>query len=170
MNCFCPQISTEMSTQICNELWKKKWRRYDASSVPKIPGIYAIGEKVGRKPTKLLYVGRAENIRQRLQDHKSRKRQPISKIVASKFKRNKEQELRIKYVYEKWHKETEDAYMNCLAAKAGHRPMLNKRRGDGGGGRVQSSQSRSLVNRPSRSVMKAYCLAASLIYEALCSK
>lgn len=162
MNCFFPQISTEMSPQICNELWRKKWQKYDAFSVPKIPGIYAIGEKEGTKPTELLYVGRAKNIRQRLQQHKSRKRQPISKLVASKFEQNKEQELRIKYVYEKDHQKREAAYMDCLAAKTGHRPTLNKRRGDGGGRKVRSSQSRSLVNRPSNSQVAAYSDLASI--------
>ena len=169
MNCFRPKISAEMSTQICNELWKKKWQKYDVSSVPKIPGIYAIGKKVGRKPTtKYQYVERAENIKKRLQQHKSGKKQAIDKRIAAKFKRNKGTDLRIKYVHENRHRSKEAEYMDCIAAKAGYRPMLNKRRGDGGGGKARPSQSRSLVGLPNESVMKAYYFAASLFFEAFC--
>ena len=172
MNCFCLQISTKMSTKICNELWKKKWQKYNVSSVPTRPGIYAIGEKVGTKHTKhkakYQYVGRAKNIKKRLQQHMSGKKQAIDKRIAEKIKRNKGSDLLIKYVHENRHRSKEADYIDCLAAKAGYRPLLNKRRGDGGGGKARSSQSRSLVGRPSKSVMKAYYLAASLIREALC--
>ena len=131
-----------------------------------MPGIYAIGQKVGSKPTKYRYGGRTNNIKRRLLEHKSGRRQAIDKMVTSKFKQKKESELRIKYVREKRHKANEAAHIDCLAAKEGYSPTLNKRRGDGGGGKARSSQLRSLVSRPSNSVMEAYDLA-SLIWEAL---
>ena len=141
-----------------------KWQKYDVSTVPRrMPGIYSIGDG---KPTKYQYVGRAENIKKRLQQHKSGKKQAIDKRITAKIKRDKGTDLRIKYVNEKKHKEKEAAYIDCITAKAGYRPMLNKRRGDGGGGKARSSQSRSLVNRPSKSVMEAYYYLVS-ICEAL---
>ena len=118
-----------------------------------MPGIYAIGEKVGTKPTKLLYVGRAKNIKTRLQQHTSGKKQAIDKLVASKFKRNKESELRLKYVFEKRHKENEGPYMECMTENVGYRPKMNKRRGDGSGGKA----------RPSESEVAASCYLALLI-------
>lgn len=48
-----------MSSQVCDKLSERPWQKYDTSSVPKIPGIYAIGEKkVGSKKIEYMYVGR----------------------------------------------------------------------------------------------------------------
>lgn len=143
--------------QICDKLIKSNWQRYDVSTVPRQKrGIYAIGEKVGSKPTKYQYLGRSGNIKKRLQQHKSGK-QAIDKRVAWKFKQNKESDLRIKHVHESRHKSTEAKYLNCLTKKIGYRPTLNKRRGDGpSGGKACLSKSEKV----------AYYLA-SLISEAL---
>ena len=48
---------SEMSSQVCDKLSERPWQKYDTSSVPKIPGIYAIGEKkVGSKKIEYVYV------------------------------------------------------------------------------------------------------------------
>ena len=100
------------------------------ASVNKVPGIYAIGEKTGGQ-TKYLYVGRSNDVKRRLQEHKSQKQQDIDKKVAGKFKQHKEPELRIKYVHEKRQKSKEGEYIQCLTEKNGYHPVLNKRGGDG---------------------------------------
>lgn len=122
-----------MSSQVCDKLSERPWQKYDTSSVPKIPGIYAIGEKkVGSKKIEYMYVGRSEDMKRRLQQHKGpTPQQDIDQRVARKFKQQKESELRIKYVSEKQQKTKEGAYIDCLTKKTGHRPVMNKRSGDG---------------------------------------
>ncbi|CAH3141907.1 unnamed protein product [Porites evermanni] len=64
-------VLSEMSSQVCDKLSERPWQKYDTSSVPKIPGIYAIGEKkVGSKKIEYMYVGRSEDMKRRLQQHK----------------------------------------------------------------------------------------------------
>ena len=122
-----------MSSQVCDKLSDRPWQKYDTSSVPKIPGIYAIGEKkVGSKKIEYMYVGRSEDMKRRLQQHKGpTPQQDIDQRMARKFKQQKESELRIKYVSEKQQKTKEGAYIDCLTKKIGHRPVKNKRSGDG---------------------------------------
>ena len=121
-----------MSRQVCDKLSKRPWQKYDTSSVPKMPGIYAIGEKVGSKKIEYKYVGRSEDMKRRLQQHKSpTPQQDIDQRVARKFKQQKESDLRIKYVFERQQKTKEGPYIDCLTEKIGHRPMLNRRSGDG---------------------------------------
>lgn len=121
-----------MSSQVCDKLSDRPWQKYDTSSVPKIPGIYAIGEKkVGSKKIEYMYVGRSEDMKRRLQQHKGpTPQQDIDQRVAGKLKQQKESELRIKYVSEKQQKTKEGAYIDCLTKKIGHRPVMNKRSGD----------------------------------------
>ena len=69
------------------------------SLADKVPGIYVIGEKQASE-TKYIYAGRSNDVRRRLQEHKSQKQQDIDKKVAGKFKKHKETDLRIKYVPE----------------------------------------------------------------------
>lgn len=127
---FCPQVFSSTNGQICDKLMKNTWLPYDVSSVDSVPGIYAIGEK-RRSGTKYLYVGRSNDVKRRLQEHKSQNRQDIDKKVTEKFKRSKDSELRIKHVPEKNQKSKEGAYMQCMKEKIGYRPVLNKREGDG---------------------------------------
>ena len=132
MNHLFSQVLSEMSSQVCDKLSNNPWQKYDTSFVPKKPGIYAIGQKVGRKETEYLYVGRSNDMKRRLQEHKSpTPQQAIDKKVAGKIKQHKESELKIKYVPEKKQKSKEGAYIDCLTKKNGHRPVLNKRAGDG---------------------------------------
>ena len=100
------------------------------TSVDKVPGIYVIGEKQGSE-TKYLYAGRSNDVKRRIQEHKSQKQQDIDKRVAGKFKKHKETDLRIKYVPEQRQKSKEGQYIQCLSKKIGYRPVLNKREGDG---------------------------------------
>ncbi|KAJ7371097.1 hypothetical protein OS493_027785 [Desmophyllum pertusum] len=123
-------VLSEINGQICDKLSKEPWVPYDVSTVEKIPGIYVIGEKRGSE-TKYLYVGRSNDVKRRLQEHKTQKKQDIDKRVAGKFKQHKESDLRIKYVHEQRQKSKEGAYMQCLKDKHGYRPVLNKREGDG---------------------------------------
>ena len=86
-----------MRSQVCDKLSERPWQKYDTSSVP---GIYAKGEKkVGSKKIEYMYVGRSEDMKRRLQQHKGpTPQQDIDQRVARKFKQQKESELRIKYV------------------------------------------------------------------------
>ena len=132
-----------MSSQVCDKLSNNPWQKYDTSLVPKKPGIYAIGQKVGSKATEYLY-----NMKRRLQEHKSpTPQQAIDNRVAGKIKQHKESELKIKYVPEKKQKSKEGAYIDCLTKKNGHRPVLNKRAGDGcktcAGGKREVPKARS---------------------------
>ena len=101
------------------------------SLVKKVPGIYTIGVKRVRG-IKYLYAGRSKNIKKRLQEHKTKKTQAISKKVAAMFRQHKGSQLRIKYVKDKGQKRNEAKYIRCLARIIGYRPVLNKRGGDKG--------------------------------------
>ena len=117
--------------QICEKLLKRRWKPYDVSLVKKVPGIYVIGVKQA-KGIKHLYAGRSKNVKTRLQQHKTKKAQAISKRVAAMFKQHRQSKLKIKYVEDKWQKRNEAKYIRCLARKIGYRPVLNKRGGDKG--------------------------------------
>ena len=117
--------------KICEKLLKGRWKPYDVSLVKKVPGIYAIGVE-GARGTEYLYAGRSKNVKTRLQQHKTKKTQAISKRVAAMFKQHKQSKLKIKYVEDKWQKRNEAKYIRCLARKIGYRPVLNKRAGDKG--------------------------------------
>ena len=127
--------------QICAKVLKKRWRPYDVSVVKKVPGIYAIGAK-GARGIKYLYAGRSKHVKTRFQQHKTRKTQAISKIVAAMFKRHKQSQLRIKYVEDKWQKRNEANYIRCMTEKLGYRPVLNKRNGDQGYQRKRTTGAR----------------------------
>ena len=117
--------------QICAKLLKGRWKPYDVSLVKKVPGIYAIGVEQA-KGIKYLYAGRSKHVKTRLQQHKTKKTQAISKRVTAMFKQHKQSQLRIKYVEDKSQKRREGKYIRCLAKKLGYRPVLNKRGGDKG--------------------------------------
>lgn len=125
------QVPSDMSNQVCNKLTKEHWRKYDTSSVPEKPGIYAIGQKKSNGETKYLYVGRSNDLKRRLDEHKTpTPQQAIDRRVAGKFKQHKKAELRIKTVPEKRQKTLEGAYIGGITKKYGYRPVLNKRAGD----------------------------------------
>ena len=117
--------------QICAGLLQGRWKPYDVSLVKKVPGIYAIGVE-GARGTEYLYAGRSKNVKTRLQQHKTKKAQAISKRVAAMFKQHKQFKLKIKYVEDKWQKRNEAKYIQCLERRIGYRPVLNKRAGDKG--------------------------------------
>ena len=136
-----------MRGQVCDRLSKTPWQKYDVTPVPKVPGIYAIGQNVGGKETKYLYIGRSNDVKRRLQEHKTPTPQhDIDRKVAGKFKQHKETELRIKYVPEQKQKSKEGAYIECMTKKNKYRPVLNKRAGDGctscAGGQKRSARSK----------------------------
>ena len=80
-----------MSPRVCDKLDKKRWQKYDPSTVPAPkPVIYNIGKKEsGLKKPKLLYTGRTKNLKTRLQRHSR-----------EKFKRYDKSKLRVKSVFE----------------------------------------------------------------------
>ena len=127
---FSPQVLRAME-QICAKLLKRPWRPFDLSSIKNVPGIYTIGEKRARG-IKYLYAGRSKDVKTRLQQHKTKKTQDISKLVAAMFKQGKQSKLKIKYVEDKRQKRKEGEYIRCLARNIGYRPVLNKRGGDQG--------------------------------------
>ena len=119
-NCFFSS-DIEMSPRVCDMLDKKRWQKYDPSTVsaPK-PVIYNMSKKEsGLKKPKLLYTGRTKNLKTRLQRHSR-----------EKFKRYDKSKLRVKSVFEPKQKTMERAYIECQRKKGNH-PLLNKRAGDG---------------------------------------
>lgn len=129
---FFPQTAVEMRGQVCDKLSKTPWQKYDVTPVPRMLGIYAIGQNVGGKETKYLYIGRSNDVKRRLQEHKTpTPQQDIDKRVAGIFKQHKESELRIKYVSEQKQKSKEGAYIECMTKKNKNRPVLNQCEGDG---------------------------------------
>ena len=125
------QFSRDMSDQVCKKLTQQHWRKYDTSKVPKKPGIYAIGEKLHNGDTACLYVGRSNNLKRRLNEHKTpTPQQRIDCQVAGRFQQHQKSKLRIKAVPEKRQKTLEGAYINGITKKMGYRPVLNMRAGD----------------------------------------
>ena len=120
-----------MSDQVCKKLTQQHWRKYDTSKVPEKPGIYAIGEKLYNGDTACLYVGRSNNLKRRLDEHKTpTPQQLIDFQVAGRFQQHQESKLRIKAVPEKRQKTLEGAYINGITKKMGYPPVLNLRAGD----------------------------------------
>ena len=106
--------------RVCDKLDRKRWQKYDPSALPPKPVIYNIGqEKPGLKKPKLLYAGRTNNLKRRLQEHSRQK-----------FKRYDKSKLRVKFVSEPKQKTMERAYIQCQRNKENH-PLLNKRAGEG---------------------------------------
>jgi len=105
--------------RVCEKLDKKRWPKFDPSTSPPKPVIYNIGKKESglRKP-KLLYTGRTNNLKRRLQEH-----------LRQKFKRYDKTKLRVKFVSEPKQKTKERAYIECQRKKGNH-PLLNRRAGD----------------------------------------
>ena len=120
-----------MSDQVCKKLTKEHWRKYDTSSIPEKPGIYAIGEKLYNGKTAWLYVGRSNDLKRRLDEHKTPTPQQVIDLqVAGRFQQHQESKLRIKAVPEKRQKALEGAYIDGVTKKIGYRPVLNMRAGD----------------------------------------
>ena len=88
--------------------------------MPPKPVIYNIGqEEPGLKKPKLLYTGRTNNLKRRLEEH-----------ARQKFKRYDKSKLRVNFVSEPKQKTMERTYIECQRKKGNH-PLLNKRAGDG---------------------------------------
>lgn len=120
-----------MSDQVSKKLTKEHWRKYDTSSVPEKPGIYAIGEKIYNGETTWLYVGRSNDLKRRLDEHKTPTPQQVIDLqVAGRFQQKQESKLRIKAVPEERQKALEGAYIDGITKKIGYRPVLNLRGGD----------------------------------------
>ncbi|XP_068753141.1 uncharacterized protein [Montipora capricornis] len=116
-----------MSSNICQQLIKKKWRSY-ANYLKKVPvreGIYAIG----KDEKNFLYVGHSENMRKRLREHKYG-RQEIDSFVKEEFRVNGGVNLQIKWMEERDHGCVEGQYLDCLYKKLGYWPEYNKKRGN----------------------------------------
>ena len=135
--------------KVCDDLLKTSWQKY-TSSVPEKPGIYAIGQKGNNgEETEYLYVGRSNNMKRRLQEHKSpTPQQDIDERVAGKFKQRRESELRVKCVPTKRQKTVEGSCIESLTKKKGYFPVLNKRAGDGSMANAACSKSNPPKSRP----------------------
>ena len=115
-----------MSHRVCDKLDKKRWQKYDPSTVPPKPVIYNIAKKEpGRKNLAHLYTGRTNNVKRRLKEH-----------LRGKLKDYDPSNLRVKYVSEPQQKTMEKTYMECQRKK-GNQPLLNKRGGDGTSSRAK---------------------------------
>lgn len=128
---FLPQ----MASNICQRLIKKVWKSYgtDLPEAPQSEGIYAIGfSEVQPYPldAEVIYVGRSKHIRKRLQQHKSDRKQKISKFVKKQFAKNDETNLCIKWVEVKDSQCLEGEYLNCMYDKLGYWPRFNLKGGD----------------------------------------
>lgn len=150
-----------MSDQVSKKLTKEHWRKYDTSSVPEKPGIYAIGEKIYNGETAWLYVGRSNDLKRRLDEHKTPTPQQVIDLqVAGRFQQKQESKLRIKAVPEERQKALEGAYIDGITKKIGYRPVLNLRAGDhssssAGGHKKHMPQSTGSRGRTGRSAGRA---------------
>ena len=121
-----------MSDQVCKKLTKEHWRKYDTSSVPEKPGIYAIGEKSVQWGNCVAVRRSIRNdLKRRLDEHKTPPPQQLIDLqVAGRFQQHQESKLRIKAVPERRQKALEGAYIDGITKKIGYRPVLNLRAGD----------------------------------------
>ena len=127
VNCCSFYFFSQMSSNICRQLIKKKWRSYpdDLHQVPEAEGIYAIGDD----EEIFLYVGHSQNIKRRLRDHKYGQ-QEIDSFVRKEFDVNGGVNLQIKWMEERDHGCVEGQYLDCLYEKLGYWPAYNKKRGN----------------------------------------
>ena len=117
-----------MTSNICQCLLDKGWRSYayDLPDVPEAEGIYAIGHVNGT----VLYVGRSNQMRMRLRQHKyGQSHLAIDQFIKEEFARNAGINLRIKWVEDPNHKGVEGACLDCIASKLGFWPKYNIQRG-----------------------------------------
>ena len=113
----------------CSSLVKKKWRSYETSKVPETGGIYVIGHEE-QEEIIYDYVGRSNDLRRRLNNHKHSNQQEISRFVKKEFDRRREETLRIKWIETKDHKCKEGMVLECITKKITYKPKLNKKAGD----------------------------------------
>ena len=114
----------------CSSLVKERWRPYDTSNVPETGGIYVIGDNIEQRQITYDYVGRTDDLRQRLNAHKYSKNQKISRFVKEQFERNSGENLRIKWIETEDHKCEEGIVLECITKEIGYKPEMNVKAGD----------------------------------------
>lgn len=115
---------------ICTRLINKVWREYAVGSYPEdnTEGIYVIGD-ISRQNDPYIYLGRSNNIKRRLREHRSGT-QKINKYIKKKFANNQGGHLGIKWVVDVEQATREESYLDCMGKKLGYRPAFNLRGGD----------------------------------------
>lgn len=121
----------QMVSRICQRLINKVWRSYadDLDRAPHAEGIYTIGFEHPDGEVEYIYVGRSNDIRRRLQEHK-RQDLDIDEFVKDQFRLNSGQNLGIKWVEEKDSECVEGKYLDCMHNKLGYWPEYNKKKGN----------------------------------------
>ncbi|KAL9956744.1 hypothetical protein ACROYT_G038271 [Oculina patagonica] len=119
-----------MASNICQRLLNKVWKSYanDLREAPQVEGIYTIGLVRGND-VRYIYVGHSNDIRRRLQEHKSQNL-AIDEFVKQQFVLNSGQNLRIKWVKERNGECVEGQYLDCMHQKLGYWPDYNKKHGN----------------------------------------
>ncbi|KAL9956741.1 hypothetical protein ACROYT_G038267 [Oculina patagonica] len=119
-----------MASNICQRLLNKVWKSYanDLREAPQVEGIYTIGLVRGND-VRYIYVGHSNDIRRRLQEHKSQIL-AIDEFVKQQFVLNRGQNLRIKWVEEQNGPCVEGQYLDCMHQKLGYWPDYNKKHGN----------------------------------------
>ena len=120
-----------MVSAICQRLIKKVWRSYaeDLDEAPHAEGIYTIGFEHPDDEVDYIYVGRSNDIRRRLKEHK-RQDLDIDEFVKDQFRLNGGQNLGFKWVEEKDSECTEGDYLECMYQKLDYWPEYNKKKGN----------------------------------------
>lgn len=113
-----------MVSSICQRLLDKQWKFYKLENVPRMQGIYVIGEIVPQQDPLVLYVGRSKDIHRRMAEHK-RRNLAIDEYVKAQFRLNDGENLRIKWVRETNSDHKEKEYRKCIADKLGYWPVYN---------------------------------------------
>lgn len=88
-----------MVSSVCQRLLNKQWKLYNVGDVPQIEGIYLIGRTDPEQDTKVLYVGRSNDVHRRLVEHR-RQDLAIDNYVREQVQLNRGEDLRIKWIHE----------------------------------------------------------------------
>ena len=81
---------------------------------------------------KYIYVGRSNDIRRRLGEHRRRGSQKIDKYIRKQIDHNGGRYLKIKSVEDNEQEKQEENYLACMEERLGYKVQYNRRRGDHG--------------------------------------
>lgn len=103
----------------CEELIAATEYSIRSKKIPEESGLYAIVEEYKTVPSKWLYVGKSNDMKRRIGEHRTRKRQAIDKKIA----RTALKKLSVKFVYLDDPGRHERRYIDCLRDKGYDLPL-----------------------------------------------
>jgi hypothetical protein len=121
-------LSEAMTSNICRNLLRRVWiKDYDMTRAPEEGGIYCIGEWNG-SDYDVIYVGRTNNIRRRLGEHRRRNAQEIDQYI-HEFEGDL-RSLAIKWIPDPDNQINEGEYLDCIEQQLGYWPKYNMQGGN----------------------------------------